>query len=259
MSLVRHGSPIPAGTTETTFRSFRIGDYGLIHVGGGPPRHDSLRRALLWEWAASPAGVILRLDTTRPPDDETVRGLVTDCSRLIRAWPGTPIALISRDEQVRDLVVATPGSQLLATAETLPEVWGALWSSGVRATLSVELTPTVQAPATARDIVARACAQWDLEPLAAPAASLTGDLVARSVVQGAQDIHFTVSRHQTRIRVLARDDVPSTAADEPTTIEDVFAVPHAAPSLTGLAGSLGEFALDGHHIRWAVTHDFHMA
>lgn len=258
MSATRQGPTARTAASTaaaTTIRTFRVGDYGLIHVGGSPPRHGPLRRALLWEWAASPAGVILRLDTTGPPDDATVRGLVADCSTLVRAWPGTPIALISRSAQVRDVIVRAPGPKLLAVGETLPDVWSDLWSRGAKAIVSIELPPTVQAPARARDIVARACAEWDLERLAAPAALLTGDMVARSVVQGARDIHFTVSRHQTRVRVLARDDAPSTPADEPTTIDDVFGVSHAARSLANLAGSMGEFALDGHHIRWAVTHD----
>ena len=251
-----HAYPEDAGQgAGSQIQTFRLGDYGLIDVTGAPPCHLVLRRALLSEWSSSPAGVIIRLDTDRPADDRTVLALAADAAALVQAWPGTPIGFVSPGRQVHNMVASHPHGHHLAVATTLVEIWDGLWSRGGKWTFTIELPPASQAPRTARDIVARACADWDLDPLAAEAALLTGDLVTMSVIQGAHDIHFTVSRYQSRIRVLARDDVPSTADDELTTIDDVFGIPLATPALAGLADSLGEFALDGHHVRWAVTRD----
>lgn len=235
-------------------RAFRLGDYGLIDVTGASPRHLEVRRALLWEWSVSPAGVIIRLDTDEPPDDRTVGAITADATALVHAWPGTPIGLISDRREVRELVAQHPHGRDLTVGTTLTEIWEGMWSPGGKGNFTIELPPTVQAPRTARDFVARACADWNLNPLASPAALLSGDLVARSEVQGATDIHFTVSRHQSRIRVLVRDDVCSTGADESQTGADALCARFATAALTCIADSLGEFALAEHHVRWAVTH-----
>jgi hypothetical protein len=240
-------------------RTFRLGDYGLIDVGGSPPSCEDVRRALLGEWSTSPAGVIIRLDTDEPPDDGTVGAIAADASALVERWAGTPIGLLSERWDLRASAAGAPRRGSVVIGASLTEIWGGLWSRGGKTNFTVELPPTEQAPRTARDIVVRACVDWELEALSDRTALLTGDLVARSVVQGAHDIHFTVSRHQDRIRVLARDDVPSRPADEPRTIDDVFGMELATPALSGLADSLGEFAFDGHHVRWAVTREHQAA
>lgn len=250
-----HGRPEDArqSAAGSQIQTFRLGDYGLIDVAGAPPCHRALQRALLSEWSTSSAGVIIQIHTDPPLDDQTVLALTTDAAALVQAWPGTPIGVISPSRELRDLVTQHPQGHHLATGTSLTDIWGGLWSLGGKWTFTIELPPTVRAPGTARDIAVRACADWGLDPLADSAAQLTGDLVGRSVIEGAHDIHFTVSRHQSRI--LARDDVPCTVDDEPRTIDDVFGLSLATPTLAGLADSLGEFALDGHHVRWAVTRD----
>lgn len=235
-------------------RPFRLADYGLIDVGGAPGYHE-VQRALLWEWSASPAGVIIWVNADEPPDDRTVRAITTDAAALVRTWPGTPIGLISESRELRQRVARDPQGLHLVIGTTLTEIWDGMWSRGGKANLTIELPPALQAPGTARDLVVQACSDWNLNTLAEPAALLAGDLVARSVTQGAQDIYFTVSRHHSRIRILTRDDVPSTAADESKTIDDVLGTQVTTRALSGLAESGGEFALDGHHVRWAVARD----
>lgn len=252
-----HGRPEESGqgAAGSRIQTFHLGDYGLIDVVGAPPSHRVLQRALLSEWSTSSAGVILQIDTHPPLDDQTVLALTADAAALVQAWPGTPIGFISPRRELRTLVARHPQGHHVATGTDLTDIWGGLWSLGGKWGFTIELPPTGQAPRTARDIVVRACADWDLDPVAESAAQLTNDLVARSVRQGARDIHFTVSRHQSRIRIVARDDVPSTLDDELMTIDDAFGLSLAPPTLTSLADSLGEFTLDGHHVRWAVTRD----
>ena len=236
-------------------RTFRLGDYGLIDVGGAPPRCQDVRRALLGEWSTSPAGVIIRLDTDQRPSDVMVGAIVADASALVGQWAGTPIGLLSERWDLRESAATVAARGEVVVGASLTEIWGGLWSRGGKSNVTIELPPSVQAPRTARDIVLRACTDWELDGVAARAASLTGHLVARSLIQGAHDIHFTVSRYQDRIRLLARDDVPSAAGDDHLTIDDVLGVQLAPPALGQLADSLGEFALDGHHVRWAVTRE----
>jgi hypothetical protein len=250
----KHSERAPRGAT-TEIRTFRLADYGLIDVCGAAPRDHEVQRALLWEWSTSPAGVLVRVNTERPPGERTVRAITAAAAELVQQWPGTPIGFISDSQELRELVAQDPQGHHLVIATTLSEVWDGMWSRGGKANLTIELPPSVQAPRTARDVVVRACADWDLDTLATPAALLTGDLVARSVIQGAQDIRFTVSRHNSRIRVLARDDVPSTAADAARSLDAVFGLPFAPPALSEPADSFGEFALDGHHVRWGVVRE----
>lgn len=239
-------------------RPFRLADYGLIDVGGAP-RYQEVQRALLWEWSASPAGVIIWVNADEPPDDSTVRAVTSDAARLVRTWPGTPIGLICGSRELREHVAQDPQGRHLVIGMTLTEIWDGMWSRGGKANITIELPPTMQAPVSARDLAIRACSDWNLTALAEPAGLLACDLVARSVTQGAQDIHFTVSRHHSRIRILTRDDIPSTAAEEPNTIHDVFRPQFTTRALSGLAETAGEFALAGHHVRWAVARDPHVA
>jgi hypothetical protein len=243
---------------SSEIRIYRLGDYGLIDLVGAPPDSLQLRRALLWEWSVSAAGVIVRVNDHAPPDDRTVRAIVADAATLVRAWPGTPIGLITDRPDVCDLVARDPRGRHLVLGADLGELWHGMWSRGGKANITVELPSTRQAPHTARGIVTRACLDWHLNALVGPATVLVSGLVARSVIQGAEDIHLTVSRYNSRVRILARDDVPA-ATDQPTTVDDVFDTQFAAAGSAASIGSFREFAVDRHHVRWAVTRDHQSA
>lgn len=238
-------------TSRGEIRTFRLGDVGLIDVAGAPARDGELERALLWEWAASPSGVLIRINADGPVDEGTVR-TVTSAGDLVHAWPGTPIGVITASPDLRERVATDPRGNHLATGTTMAMVWEGMWSRGLAVNITIELPPSARAPRTARDTAARACLDWSLNTLAGPAALVTGDLVTRSVIHGARDIHFTVSRHHSLVRVLIRDDAHSTSMHEPRSIDDVFGVQFPTPAMSELTDSLGEFALDGHHVRWAV-------
>jgi hypothetical protein len=242
------------GAADNEIRTFRLGDVGLVDLVDPSLVPDELLRVLLWEWASSPSGVLIRLDTAGPVADGTVR-TVAGLGSLFRTWRGTPIGLITHSRALREHVAKDPHGRHLVIGTTFTETWERMWSRGGTAHITIELPPTVRAPRTARDVVVRACLDWNLSTLAGRAALLTGDLVTRSVSQGAHDIHFTVSRHHSQIRVLARDDVPSGTADVTHTIDDVLATQFTRPALSGHADSLGEVGLDGHHVRWAVVRD----
>ncbi|GAA2168785.1 hypothetical protein [Pedococcus bigeumensis] len=248
-------APGPAAA-GSGIRPFRLGDYGLLDLAA-PTCLQAVQRALLWEWSTSPAGVIVRVPVEASLEDGVLGSITAVAAALVRMWPGTPIGLISDSSDVRDLVTHHPHGHHLVVASALPDVWDGLWSRGGKANVMVELPPTRQAPRTARDVVARACSDWHLDGLATPAARLTGDLVSRSIHQGASDIHFTVSRYESRVRLLARDDVPSTAKDELRTIRAISGLRLTTRARSGL-DEVGEFAFDGHHVRWAVA-DAHAA
>jgi hypothetical protein len=246
----RGAGPRPSGE----IRVYRLGDYGLIDVAGAPP-DGQLQRALLSEWAMSAAGVIVRLNGHLSLDDRIVRSIVADAAALVRTWPGTPVGLIIERCAVRDLVARDPRCSHLILGADLGQIWHGMWSQGGKSNITLELPSTVHAPRTARGVVVRACLDWHLPTLVGPAARLTGGLVGRSITQGADKIYLTVSQHESRVRVLVRDDVPAASADQQTTIDDVFGVQFAASDPAGFAGSFREFALDGKHVRWAVTRD----
>jgi hypothetical protein len=244
--------PTGIEVVSSGIRPFRLGDYGLLELSA-PLSVRAVQRALLWEWSTSPAGVIMRVSRREPLEDEALGAITAVAAALVRMWPGTPIGLISDSPGVRDLARRHPDGHHLVIATTLTEVWDGLWSRGGKGNVMVELPPTGAAPGTARDVVARACRDWHLDALAAPASLLTGDLVTRSVLEGAQEIHFTVSRHGSRVRLLARDDVPSTAADELRTTGAAFDLQPQTLGSSGLAYAGGELAFEGHHVRWAVA------
>jgi hypothetical protein len=236
-------------------RVYRLGDYGLIDLVGAPPDGQQLRRALLWEWSTSAAGVIVRINSDTSPDDMTVQAIAIDAAALVRTWPGTPVGFVIERSGTRSLVAKGPGASHVVLGADLGEIWHGMWSRGARSDITVALRSTRQAPILARSIVTRACLDWHLNTLVGPAARLTGGLVARSVIQGAEDIHLTVSRYQSRVRVLTRHDVPAAAKNGAQTINEVFDAQFDPSDAAGSRALFGEFALEGHQVRWAVTRE----
>lgn len=242
------------GGVGSDLQVFRLGDVGLIDLPDAPPRLLELHRAVLWEWATSPRGVLIRVEPEDPGNEGTLRA-IAGTGELVRRWPGTPIGVVTHSRELLERLGKDPQGRHLVSGETLSDVWPRMWSRGAAENMTIELPPTIQAPRTARETAVRLCREWNLPKLADSIALLTGELVARSVAQGAQDIHFTVSRHHSRVRMLVRDDVPSVLALQPQTIEDVFRVQVTTPALADLTDSFGEFAVDGHHVMWAVARD----
>lgn len=241
---------------DSKIRIYRLGDYGLVDLVGRPSDRQQLRRVLMREWATSAAGVILRINDHPSTDDETVRAVLADAAALVRTWAGTPVGLIIERSDLRELVARDQLCSHLILGGDLGDIWHGMWTQGGNANISVELPPTVHAPRVARSVVARACLDWHLNRLVGPATLLTSGLVARSVVQGAADIHLTVSRYQSWVRVLTWDSVPGMANDQSTPVDLVFDVqPAAADPIGPSAAWFTELILDGHHLRWTVARD----
>ncbi|GAA4727545.1 hypothetical protein GCM10025782_27750 [Pedococcus ginsenosidimutans] len=234
-----------------SLRTYRHGDIGFIDVVGATPRPDELGRAVLWEWANCPAGVLVRLGGEVCADEVVPR--LTAAGGLVRAWPGTPIGVISRRPDLRALVNLDPRGRLLACGASVAEIWhGGMWAGGVASNITIELPPTVRGPRTARETVARACVEWRLGALADPAASVTGDLVARAFTRGAEDITLTVSRLHSRVRVLVREDSRAPAGLGTGDTEIGLGIRFATSGVSDGAEALGEFALERHRVKWVV-------
>ena len=253
--VVVQACPEGPAARASEIRVYRLGDYGLVDLVGAPPDCQLLRRALLWEWSTSAAGVIVRINGDPSPDDLTVQAIALDAAALVRTWPGTPVGFVIERSAVRNLVAQGPGASHVVLGADLGEIWHGMWSRGARSDITVALRSTKQAPSLARSIVARACLDWHLNTLVGPAARLTGGLVARSVIQGAEDIHLTVSRYQSRVRVLTPHDVPVAAKNGAKSIDEVFEAQFDPSDPAGPGGLFGEFALNGHQVRWAVTRE----
>jgi hypothetical protein len=74
-------------------------------------------------------------------------------------------------------------------------------------------------------------------------------MVRRSVVEGAGDLHLSLSQHRTRIRIIVEDDAPRPPQDADPQKARRLAL---APSAAEPCASRGEFNVGSRHFAWAV-------
>lgn len=237
--------PVEDGEIKT----LRLGQLALIDVPELKPSVCSeVSETILREWANSPTGVLARVTCPAKPDAESVRALAA-AGRLVQRWPGTPIGVISASAPLRDQLARDPMSRYLKVGPTVPAVWSHMWVHGVASSLTMELIPVLRAAEDARSAATRACLDWGLAPMIPKVSPVIGRMVRRSVLEGAGDLHFTLSQHQSRVRIVVEDDAPRPPHDGD---------PHQArrralaASASEDCASRGEFNVGTRHFSWAI-------
>lgn len=242
----------PGATARVTDRiqAFRLGEFALIDVPDlAASRCSEMRSTLSAEWALSPSGLMVRVARLEGSDPATV-GALAGFGSMVEHWPGTPMGIVAPSAAVHDLVAQHPSGRFLVTGQTIPAVLKQMWGAGVASTVTIELAPILRSVDGARSTVTMACLDWGLAKLIPKVSPVVGQLIARSVLEGAGDLHLSLSQHRARVRVLVEDDIPRAShgawangagrGSRPTTLgEDL--------------GARGEFDAGGRHFAWVVV------
>lgn len=242
----------PGATARVTdqIKTFRLGEFALIDVPDlTASRCSQMRSTLSAEWALSPSGLMVRVTRLEGSDPATV-GALAGFGSMVEHWPGTPMGIVAPSASVHDLVAQHPCGRFLATGQTIPAVLKKMWGSGVASTVAIELAPTLRSVDGARSTVTMACLDWGLAKLIPKVSPVVGQLVARSVLEGAGDLHLSLSQHRARVRVLVEDDVPRASHGARANGNGRRS---AATTLGEDLGARGEFNAGGRHFSWAVV------
>lgn len=241
----------PASTPGSDeIKTVRLGQFALIDV----PRLTShvsteVSRAILREWALSPTGVMTRIACPAEGGDEHSAQAIARMGQLVEQWPGTPIGVVCASPWLRHRLEGDPAGQFLRMGPTIPDVWPHMWVEGMAASLTMELLPALRAAEDARSAATRACLDWGLAAMIPRVSPVIGRMVRRSVLEGAGDLHFSLSQHQSRVRIVVEDDVPRPSPDTRGTSPRQR--PLAPSGLEHLA-TRGEFDVGTRHYSWAI-------
>ena len=230
-------------------KTLRFGQFSLIDVPELKPSVCSaVGEAILREWALSPTGVLARI-TCPAADDASVQA-VAGAGRLVQRWPGTPIGVIAESSSLRDQLARDPLGRFLTLAPTIPAVWPHMWVDGIASSLTMELVPALRASEDARSAATRACLDWGLAAMIPRVSPLIGRMVRRSVLEGAGDLHLSLSQHRSRVRIVVEDDAPRPPQEaDPQQARRRALAPSAAAERLG---SRGEFNVGPRHFAWAI-------
>ena len=136
-------------------------------------------------------------------------------------WPGTPLLLCALAPETAVLLAGGTYGRLAV----YPTATEALAARAARRmpTVGDTVLPAAGASRRARDLAEQACARWDLPALAAPAATITGELVTNAIVHARTMADLWLSLGARHLLIVVRDgsrDVPRVCrgpADAPET------------------------------------------
>ncbi|WP_306205321.1 anti-anti-sigma factor [Actinoplanes sp. RD1] len=214
---------------------------GVLDAGSAP----AVRAALLGVLGGQPEAMVVDVRglTLGAPE---ATGVLADVARQAAGWPGSRLVLCTGAGQ--DGWHATG-------LRTEPGVEAALAELGrphPADFLSVTLEPVIGAARRSRELVAEACARWDLVTLAGPACIVVTELVNNVVAHSRTAMTVFASRRGELLLVAVRD--------EDATIPRFTGSPVPATSYGGrglllidsVAERWGSLALPGGKVVWAA-------
>ncbi|WP_305785225.1 anti-anti-sigma factor [Symbioplanes lichenis] len=167
---------------------------GILDAGSAP----QLRAALLGVLGDQPEAVVVDVRDLTLGRREAA-GVLADVAREAADWPGARLVLCTGAEQDGWHATGLPAE---------PDVEAALAGLGRphRADfLSLALEPVVGAARRSRELIAEACARWDLVALAGPACIVVTELVNNVVAHSRTAMTVFASRRGERLLVAVRD------------------------------------------------------
>jgi anti-sigma regulatory factor (Ser/Thr protein kinase) len=135
--------------------------------------------------------------------------------RNARRWPGTRVAVGAASPAVRELFAGQVDEDAIEFYPSTSEAVAAGRRIPVAPRETVELSPTRDAPAASREVVARACQRWRLGRWSRLTQLLASELVTNAVVHARTPISFTLRQVDGALQVVVRDGDPRLVRQPP--------------------------------------------
>lgn len=193
-------------TRPLSYRIERRLPIALVRLDGELDRESrgALRRALAEALADEPTSAIVDLAGLSVAEPELVTTFAEAAEEAAR-WPRARLLLCHPGPLVAE---ALRNHGVSARTPVYPTVTAALRdaaSEPLPPRLHRRLAPTQYAPRVARELAARACAQWQLPHLATAAQMVCSELVTNAVRHAGTMIDLTVTLREDELRVSVRD------------------------------------------------------
>ncbi len=123
-------------------------------------------------------------------------------------WPGVPLLLAGGTEHSRELLAASTIGRFVPVHDTVAAAVAAVADPPPRRTVRAALPNSVSSPRIARDLVRRACSEWELNHLADDAVLVVNELTSNAVVHTRSDPGLRIERRRELLSVAVYDDQP---------------------------------------------------
>jgi hypothetical protein len=194
---------------KVRIRTHSIGQVAVLEVAG--QLSDVVRdldRAILLALADGPRGVVCDLSIVFEGAEADAVEVLATVGRHVRDWPAIPVAVVSPDPAIREVLRAHPlGRHLIVTASMLPAVTAVL-ATLMPAVEWLRLAPHPTAPRASRNFIARTLPGWGLGTLIPWASLVVSELVTNSTIHAGTDIVLAVAWHRDALRLTVRDQSP---------------------------------------------------
>ena len=199
----------PASDPRETVRARAIHEVVVLEPTG--PFSDlveDLDLAIQLALADGPRGVVCDLsDVPRGAEPGAVAWLAM-AGRLVRDWPGIPVAVACPDPRVREALSAHPlGRHLIVTA-SVPLAISAVLATATPVIEWLRLAPHPTAPRASRNFMTRTVLSWGLGPLAPSVCLVISELVTNSTMYAGSNIVISVAWSMGALRLTVRDLSP---------------------------------------------------
>lgn len=223
-------------------------------LSGTPDQSAATRAVVTLHGCLADQPVLLVLDVSglEAPDVAALRplaGLVDSAHR----WPGIRVALAGASSAVRGQLGGLVADGGLDSYPDVTEAVSAGQRLPVPARETTELSPTPQAPAAARELVATVCQRWQLDRWSRLTQLLASELVTNAVVHAGTSISFTLRHLEGALQVAVRDRDPRLVAQPP---RGPVGIPAGEPGrglllLSTLADDWGSAPTSDGKVTWA--------
>ena len=165
---------------------------------------DALERAIRRSLSAQPEALLLDAPGLEVGDPLGL-GALSSALTQTSGWPHTPITLCAPTERTARAVAASPGCAGIRLSPGLDDALAAAGDEPAAPEIRVRLRPVPDACRQVRQLVAQACASWQLRDVAAVAQLVATELVANVVRHAHTTMEFTAGLRDGRMFLAVRD------------------------------------------------------
>jgi hypothetical protein len=200
----------PATGRPVQARKLPLRQVVVIEVAGrlGDVVQD-LDRAVELALADGPRGVVCDLSSVIPGSEPAAVEVLATAGRHVREWPGIPVAVVCRDSQVGEALLAHPMGAQLIVETTLFSAMTAVLATPAVPVEWLRLAPHPTAPRASREFVTRTLLDWRLGRAIPFATLVVSELVASSSVNAGTEIDLSIAWTLGALRLTVRDHGPA--------------------------------------------------